>query len=87
MPFTARRWTRFATDLVQSLSGLEMRAAALPMYSSVTGDRVGPNCDRRRLLVAQRARAGELRGRDPRDDRPGVNTFVEIGPRAVLAPT
>ncbi len=71
-------------DLVQALSGLEMRAAALPMYSSVTGDRVGPNAidaaywwrnvrDPVRFEAAIRAMMDA-----------GVNTFVEIGPRAVL---
>jgi phthiocerol/phenolphthiocerol synthesis type-I polyketide synthase C len=72
-------------DLVQALSGLEMRAAALPMYSSVTGDRVGPNAidaaywwrnvrERVNFEAAIRAMIDA-----------GVNTFVEIGPRAVLA--
>jgi phthiocerol/phenolphthiocerol synthesis type-I polyketide synthase C len=71
-------------DLVRSLSGLEMRAAALPMYSSVTGDRVGPNAidatywwrnvrERVNFEAAIRAMIDA-----------GVNTFVEIGPRAVL---
>jgi acyl transferase domain-containing protein/NADPH:quinone reductase-like Zn-dependent oxidoreductase/NAD(P)-dependent dehydrogenase (short-subunit alcohol dehydrogenase family)/acyl carrier protein len=72
------------TDLVRSLSGLEMRAAALPMYSSVTGDRIGPNSidaaywwrnvrERVNFEAAIRAMIDA-----------GVNTFVEIGPRAVL---
>jgi phthiocerol/phenolphthiocerol synthesis type-I polyketide synthase C len=71
-------------DLVHALSGLEMRAAALPMYSSVTGDRVGPNAidatywwrnvrERVNFEAAIRAMIDA-----------GVNTFVEIGPRAVL---
>jgi phthiocerol/phenolphthiocerol synthesis type-I polyketide synthase C len=71
-------------DLVRSLSGLEMRAAALPMYSSVTGDRVGPN--------AIDADYWWRNVREPVNFEPairamidaGVNTFVEIGPRAVL---
>jgi acyl transferase domain-containing protein/NADPH:quinone reductase-like Zn-dependent oxidoreductase/acyl carrier protein/NADP-dependent 3-hydroxy acid dehydrogenase YdfG len=71
-------------DLVRALSGLEMRAAALPMYSSVTGDRVGPNAidagywwrnvrEPVNFAAAIRAMTDA-----------GINTFVEIGPRAVL---
>ena len=71
-------------DLLRALSGLEMRAAGLPMYSSVTGDRVGPNAidahywwrnvrEPVNFEAAIRAVTGA-----------GVNTFVEIGPRAVL---
>ena len=65
-------------------SGLEMRSAALPMYSSVTGDRVGPNAidaaywwrNVREPVNFEAAIRAMLDA--------GVNTFVEIGPRAVL---
>jgi len=73
-----------ALDLVNALSGLEMRAAALPMYSSVTGDRVGPNAiDATYWWRNVRERVNfEAAIRSMMDA--GVNTFVEIGPRAVL---
>jgi acyl transferase domain-containing protein/NADPH:quinone reductase-like Zn-dependent oxidoreductase/NAD(P)-dependent dehydrogenase (short-subunit alcohol dehydrogenase family)/acyl carrier protein len=72
-------------ELLHALSGLEMRSAALPMYSSVTGNRVGPNAidaaywwrnvrEPVNFVAAIRAMIDA-----------GVNTFVEIGPRAVLA--
>jgi phthiocerol/phenolphthiocerol synthesis type-I polyketide synthase C len=72
------------SDLVHALSGLEMRSAALPMYSSVTGTRVGPN-----------SIGAEYWWRNVREPvnfdaairamiDAGLNTFVEIGPRAVL---
>ena len=71
-------------DLVRALDGLEMRSAALPMYSSVTGDRVGPNAidaaywwrNVREPVNFEAAIRAMLDA--------GVNTFVEIGPRAVL---
>ncbi len=61
-----------------------MRSAALPMYSSVTGDRVGPNAidaaywwrNVREPVKFDAAIRAMLDA--------GVNTFVEIGPRAVL---
>ena len=72
------------TDLLHALNGLEMRSAALPMYSSVTGDRVGPNAvdahywwRNVREPVNFEAAIREMVGA-------GVNTFIEIGPRAVL---
>src|SRR6266404_4878160 len=76
-------------DLVKSLDGLEARAAGIPMYSSVTGALVessfpgvdlGPSYWWRNVRepvnfeAAIRAIAAD-----------GVNTFVEIGPRAVNA--
>jgi acyl transferase domain-containing protein/NADPH:quinone reductase-like Zn-dependent oxidoreductase/acyl carrier protein len=71
-------------DLLQALSGLEMRSAALPMYSSVTGSRVGPKAidaaywwRNIREPVNFEAAIGAMIDA-------GVNTFVEIGPRAVL---
>ncbi|MHB8478450.1 MAG: SDR family NAD(P)-dependent oxidoreductase [Casimicrobiaceae bacterium] len=76
-------------ELLKSLQGLEARAARIPMYSSVTGALVdsslpgaqlGPSYWWRNVRepvnfeAAIRAIAAD-----------GINTFVEIGPRAVLA--
>jgi acyl transferase domain-containing protein/NADPH:quinone reductase-like Zn-dependent oxidoreductase/acyl carrier protein/NADP-dependent 3-hydroxy acid dehydrogenase YdfG len=75
-------------DLVNSLQGLEARAGDIPMYSSVTGGLIdstqgadlGPSYwwlnvrEPVNFEAAIRAMAAD-----------GVNTFVEIGPRAVLA--
>jgi acyl transferase domain-containing protein/NADPH:quinone reductase-like Zn-dependent oxidoreductase/acyl carrier protein/NADP-dependent 3-hydroxy acid dehydrogenase YdfG len=76
-------------NLVKSLQGLEARAGDIPMYSSVTralvdstfpGVDLGPSYWWRNVRepvnfeAAIRAMAAD-----------GVNTFVEIGPRAVLA--
>jgi phthiocerol/phenolphthiocerol synthesis type-I polyketide synthase C len=71
-------------DLVQALSALEMRAAGLPMYSSVTGNRVGPNAiDAAYWWRNVRAPVNFHAAIQTMIDA-GINTFVEIGPRAVL---
>lgn len=71
-------------DLVRSLSGLEMRAAALPMYSSVTGDRVGPNAIDAAYWWRNVREPVNFEAAIRAMIDAGVNTFVEIGPRAVL---
>jgi acyl transferase domain-containing protein/NADPH:quinone reductase-like Zn-dependent oxidoreductase/acyl carrier protein/NADP-dependent 3-hydroxy acid dehydrogenase YdfG len=73
-----------AADLVRSLSGLEMRAAALPMYSSVTGDRVGPNAIDAAYWWRNVREPVNFEAAIRALIDAGVNTFVEIGPRAVL---
>jgi phthiocerol/phenolphthiocerol synthesis type-I polyketide synthase C len=71
-------------DLVRSLSGLEMRAAALPMYSSVTGNRVGPNAIDAAYWWRNVREPVNFEAAIRAMIDAGVNTFVEIGPRAVL---
>src|SRR5882672_4280051 len=71
-------------DLIESLSGLEPRPVAIPMYSTVTG-----------ALMAAADLGAAYWWRNVRDPvnfeaairavaEAGINTFVEIGPRAVL---
>src|SRR5882757_6271177 len=71
-------------DLVRSLRDLEMRAAALPMYSSVTGDRVGPNAIDAAYCWRNVREPVNFEAAIRAMIDAGVNTFVEIGPRAVL---
>jgi phthiocerol/phenolphthiocerol synthesis type-I polyketide synthase C len=71
-------------DLVHALNGLEMRAAALPMYSSVTGDRVGPNAIDAAYWWRNVREPVNFDAAIRAMIDAGVNTFVEIGPRAVL---
>jgi phthiocerol/phenolphthiocerol synthesis type-I polyketide synthase C len=71
-------------DLVQALGGLEMRAAGLPMYSSVTGDRVGPNAIDATYWWRNVREPVNFEAAIRAMIDAGVNTFVEIGPRAVL---
>ncbi len=71
-------------DLVRALRGLEMRAAALPMYSSVTGDRVGPNAIDAAYWWRNVREPVNFEAAIRALIDAGVNTFVEIGPRAVL---
>jgi len=75
--------------LVMSLQGLEARGADIPMYSSVTGalvDSTFPGVDLGPSYWWRNVREPvnfEATIRTMAAD--GVNTFVEIGPRAVLA--
>ena len=71
-------------DLVRALSDLEMRAAALPMYSSVTGDRVGPNAIDAAYWWRNVREPVNFEAAIRAMIDAGINTFVEIGPRAVL---
>jgi phthiocerol/phenolphthiocerol synthesis type-I polyketide synthase C len=71
-------------DLLHALNGLEMRSAALPMYSSVTGDRVGPNAIDAAYWWRNVREPVNFDAAIRTMIDAGVNTFVEIGPRAVL---
>jgi phthiocerol/phenolphthiocerol synthesis type-I polyketide synthase C len=71
-------------DLVHALGGLEMRAAGLPMYSSVTGDRVGPSAIDAAYWWRNVREPVNFEAAIRAMIDAGVNTFVEIGPRAVL---
>ena len=71
-------------DLLRALDGLEMRSAALPMYSSVTGDRVGPNAIDAAYWWRNVREPVNFEAAIRAMIDAGVNTFVEIGPRAVL---
>jgi phthiocerol/phenolphthiocerol synthesis type-I polyketide synthase C len=73
-------------SLVSALSSLEMRSAALPMYSSVTGDRVGPNAIDAGYWWRNIREPVNFEAAIRAMIDAGVNTFVEIGPRAVLSP-
>jgi phthiocerol/phenolphthiocerol synthesis type-I polyketide synthase C len=72
------------TDLLQALSGLEVRAAALPMYSSVTGSRVDPNAIDAAYWWRNVREPVNFEAAIQAMIDAGINTFVEIGPRAVL---
>jgi acyl transferase domain-containing protein/NADPH:quinone reductase-like Zn-dependent oxidoreductase/acyl carrier protein/NADP-dependent 3-hydroxy acid dehydrogenase YdfG/SAM-dependent methyltransferase len=71
-------------DLMHALSGLEMRSAALPMYSSVTGDRVGPNAIDAAYWWRNVREPVNFEAAIRSMIDAGINTFVEIGPRAIL---
>ena len=72
------------TGLVDALSGLEMRAAGLPMYSSVTGNRIGPNAIDAAYWWRNIREPVNFHAAIQTMIDAGINTFVEIGPRAVL---
>jgi phthiocerol/phenolphthiocerol synthesis type-I polyketide synthase C len=82
--FHSKAMDPIGADLVRSLSGLEMRAAALPMYSSVTGNRVGPNSIDAAYWWRNVREPVNFEAAIRAMIDAGVNTFVEIGPRAVL---
>ena len=82
--FHSRTMDPIRTDLVQALAGLEMRSAGLPMYSSVTGDRVGPNSIDADYWWRNVREPVNFEAAIRAMIDAGVNTFVEIGPRAVL---
>jgi phthiocerol/phenolphthiocerol synthesis type-I polyketide synthase C len=71
-------------DLVRALGGLDMRAAGLPMYSSVTGNRVGPNAIDAAYWWRNVREPVNFEAAIRAMIDAGVNTFIEIGPRAVL---
>ncbi|MGO9930690.1 MAG: beta-ketoacyl synthase N-terminal-like domain-containing protein, partial [Steroidobacteraceae bacterium] len=71
-------------DLMRALSGLESRSAALPMYSSVTGDRVGPNAIDAAYWWRNVREPVNFEAAIRAMTSAGINTFVEIGPHAVL---
>ena len=72
-------------DLLRALNGIEMRSAGLPMYSSVTGDRVGPNAIGAGYWWRNVREPVKFEAAIRAMIDAGVNTFVEIGPRAVLS--
>jgi acyl transferase domain-containing protein/aryl carrier-like protein len=88
VPYHSRHMEPFKDELTQSLRGLELRPASIPLYSTVSGQRIGI-ADGRELdveywwcNVRNPVRFAEAMDRLIQD---GHNIFVELSPHPVLA--
>jgi acyl transferase domain-containing protein/aryl carrier-like protein len=88
VPYHSRHMEPFKDELSQSLRGLELRPASIPLYSTVSGQRIGI-ADGQELdaeywwrNVRNPVRFAEAMDRLIQD---GHNVFVELSPHPVLA--
>ena len=79
VPYHTHYMDAVKEDLFSAFDGLSSKVAALPLYSTVTGEQLDGLPGRRRLLVAEHARHRSLRTGDPPDARRRIYPLRRAG--------